>query len=113
MAPAVLTTSDSLTCTVGMGSVKAQGASKLVVAGNPVLTKSGVEGKEVSACSPPPASPTPPPCTKVGSVPSGASAKLVVSGSPVLLSGLTAIGTAVPPHPIGPATAGQSKLVAT
>lgn len=111
MMPKVLTSADSLSCTAGSGSVQASGASKLVVAGNPVLTASGVQGKTVSNCSPP-GSPPPPPCTSVSTIQSGQSTKLFVSNSPVLLDQMTAQGSPGP-HPIGPVSAGQSKLEAS
>jgi len=109
--PRVLTSADQLQCTVGNGTVQTTGASRLVVAGSPVLTAAEVTGKMISACSPP-GSPPPPPCTAVSSVLSGQSLKLMVSGSPVLLEGAMAQGTPGP-HPIGPASASQSKLSAS
>lgn len=107
--PAVLTQGDSLKC-VNNGTVQSEGAAKLVVAGQHVLTQAGVAGKSVSGCTPP-GSPPPPACTTVSSIDSGVAAKLVVAGAPVLLAGMTA--TPDQPHPIGPASAGQSKLVAS
>lgn len=108
--PAVLTTADTLTCKIGQGTVKVQGAAKLIAGGNPVLTQAGVLGKPVSACAPP-GTPPPPPCTAVATIASGIATKLLVASSPVLLSAM--IGTGGPgAHPIGPASAGQSKLVA-
>lgn len=104
----VLTMGDSLSCTVGHGNVRASGASKLVVAGQKVLTAAGVSGATISGCAPP-GSPPPPPCTSVGSLLSGQATKLLVSGSPVLLDQCTAQGTPAP-HPIGPVSASQTKL---
>lgn len=108
--PGVLITSDTMACKVGQGTVGVSGASKLVVSGTAVLTADGVNGKEVTGCAPP-GSPPPPPCTKA-SLLTGQSTKLFVAGSPVLLAQTTAQGAATPPHPIGPVSASQTKLVA-
>lgn len=108
--PAVLTKGDTLKCTVGQGTVQSTGADKLVVAGHKVLTQAGVAGKSIFGCAPS-GSPPPPTCTTVSSITSGVSTKLFVGGSPVLLAGMAA--TPDQPHPIGPATAGQSKLIAS
>lgn len=110
--PAVLTRADALVCSIGNGRVQTQGASKLVVSGNAVLTVATVQGATVAACAPP-GSPPPPPCTAVGQMLSGVARKLLVSGSPALLSGATATAAAPPGHPIGPATVATSKLDAS
>jgi hypothetical protein len=109
--PKVLTKADSMTCTIGNGTVQTTGAAKLVVSGKQVLTVSGVSGASISGCSPP-GSPPPPPCTSVGAPLSAQSSKLIVSGSPVLLDQCSTQGMPGP-HPIGPVSGSQSKLEAT
>lgn len=109
--PAVLTTGDTLTCIPGNGTVQSKGAAKLLVGSQPVLTQDGVIAQSVSKCAPP-GSPPPPPCTIVLTIESGVAKKLLVANSPVLLDALKATGGPAG-HKIGPASAGQSKLVAS
>ena len=109
--PKVLTKVDSISCTVGNGTVSPTGDSKLLVNGNAVLTVAKLQGQSVAGCAPP-GSPPPPSCTSVGTIASGASTKLMVSGSPVLLDQTLATSNVPPGHPIGPISATQSKLEA-
>jgi hypothetical protein len=106
--PAVLTKGDSVTCKFN-GTVSPDG-SKLEVAGNAVLTAAGVENHSVAACG---AANPPPLCSTVASVTTGKATKLVVGGSPALLSGMVAATDQGAAHPIGPVSAGQSKLEAS
>ena len=106
--PAVLTKGDTLACKFN-GTVTPDG-SKLEVAGNAVITASGVAGKPVAGCG---AANPPPLCTTVGSITSGQASKLQIGGSPALLSGMVAATDQGAAHPIGPVTAGQSKLEAS
>lgn len=106
--PAVLTKADTLTCKFG-GTVS-PGDSKLEVAGSAVLTAAGVEQQSVAHCG---AGNPPPLCSRVASVTSGKASKLVIGGSPALLSGMVAETDQGTAHPVGPISAGQSKLEAS
>lgn len=109
--PKVLTSADTITCTIGQGTVSPSGDAKLVIAGNAVLTVAKLQGQSVSGCAPP-GSPPPPSCSSVATVGSGGASKLIVSGSPVLLDQTAATSNAPAGHPIGPISATQSKLEA-
>ena len=105
--PAVLTKADTLACTY-QGTV-APGSSKLRVNNNPVLTQATVENQSVAGCKASASQQTP--CTSVKAVTVGAAKKLLVGNSPALFTGMTAGTDAT--HVIGPASAGQTKLVAS
>lgn len=106
--PAVLTKGDTVTCKFG-GTVSPDG-SKLLVAGHAVLTVAGVAQHAVTGCG---AANPPPLCASVASITAGQAGKLVVGGTPALLSGMIAATDQGVTHPVGPISAGQSKLEAS
>jgi hypothetical protein len=75
------------------GAVATRGAARLTVDGRAVLTRQGVEGRQVSDCQTVPATnpngtPKDAPCTSVASVDRTVAAKLLVDGAPVLVDPL-------------------------
>src|SRR5206468_3177746 len=105
LMPAVLTKGDTIECKFH-GTVTPDG-SKLEAAGKAVLTAAAIENHPVTACG---AGNPPPLCTTLQSVTTGKASKLVIGGSPALLSGMLASTDQGSAHPVGPITAGQTKL---
>jgi hypothetical protein len=104
---AVLTESDTLTCTHA-GTVSPSGSQKLKVAGKGVLTQADVSSWSFTGCTP--TKQTDVACTQVSSIKPSAS-KLKANGSPVILAGGTAQSNGTPPTLTE--TAGNSKLQAS
>jgi hypothetical protein len=104
----VLTEASVIGCGHGPGKVSVSGNGKLVVNDKPVLLKSGIHGKSVSACATQQTDKTSP--CKTASVTAGEATKLTVNNSPVMLDA-TLAGT-TNGNPVGTLTAAanQNKL---
>jgi hypothetical protein len=102
----VLTEESKVGCGHSPGTVAAAGDPRLKVNGKPVLTRQGVEGKDVTGCGTVPAtSPDGTPkdvkCLTVSSVDQTEAGRLRVAGRPVLID------------PLGGATDGKLNKVQT
>jgi hypothetical protein len=112
-----LTTASTVKCGHG-GTVGVASDAKLKVAGNPLLRRSSIEGKDITACSTPDSN-TATKCRKVALVTAGEASKLRVGGQAVVLESLTGSTDGLPPvppgpgQPLGPVQALQTKLRAT
>jgi hypothetical protein len=88
----VLTTQSTVGCGHS-GTVATEGAARLTVAGHAVLTRQGVNGKQVRGCQTVPATnpngtPKDAPCTAVAGVDRTEAARLRVGGAPALVDPL-------------------------
>jgi hypothetical protein len=116
-AQKALTTASSVQCGHG-GTVGIASDAKLKVGGKPVLRRSSIQGKDITACITPDSN-TATKCRKVALVTGGEASKLQVGGQAVVLETLTGSTNglpAVPPgpgQPLGPVQAVQTKLLTT
>src|SRR5947209_4693034 len=102
--PLVLTTSSTILCGPAApmlhgGTVQNTSTAKLTVAGSPVLVKSDIQGKSVTACATVPPPQTNTPCSFVNSplnVTAGEATRLTAGGGPVLLATLASLAGALP-----------------
>lgn len=110
----VLTTASTIGCGHPRGAVDTEGTAVLRVAGQGVLTKSGVLGRAVEGC-PIEDTSTTKKCREAATVTAGEARRLTVEARPALLealAGTTSDGGEIPTGALT-ATANQTTLTAT